>query len=97
METAMVTTDKLGEQAAQVAKLSILRAIDANGHLTAENEARVQRALDLLRAAGAPPERKRQLEAISCTLETLHGALMEGRVNFYASALLRLRKAAEAL
>ena len=93
----MAITAALSEQAAQVAKLSILRAIETQGHLTAENEARVQRALDLLRAAGAPPEKRRQLETISCTLETLHGALIEGRVNFYASALLRLRKAAEAL
>jgi hypothetical protein len=96
----------MGEQAGQFgseqvaawrARAELLRAVEEEGYVTPHGDTAVHNALDLARGAGADPMLLRRLEAISCAIAWMRYLRAQGRVNAYASQLLRLRAAARAL
>jgi hypothetical protein len=84
-------------QAAFLVKRALLRAVEQDGFVTHASEGQVHKAVDLLRNTRADPSLLCTVEAISCTLLKMRQLHQEGRVNLYASQLLRLRSAAHAL
>jgi hypothetical protein len=84
-------------RAAALVRAAIAAAVERGGDATPAIEAQVQQALDLLRAGPRAGEALIRIEAISCTLARMQHARREGRVNAHASALLRLRNAAQRL
>lgn len=89
--------ESLNEPIVQVVKKAVLRSIEREGLITPAVEAKVHRAVDLLHLARADEAPLRTVESISCTLHEMRQWLIEGRVNAYASGLLRLRRTVEAL
>ena len=95
--SAMVGVAYGAEPILGVVKKAILRSIERDGFITPAAEAQVQRAVDLLKLEKCDPQHREQVEHISCTLREMHQWLLDGRVNAYASALLRLRRRVQAL
>jgi len=88
---------ELGEHTAAAVRAALLWAIEQDGVITPKSEAQVHKALDLLRRAEGDPALIAKMEAMSCTIMQMGHLRREGRVNAYASQLLRLRRAAYAL
>jgi len=72
-------------------------SLKAGEQMTPAVEAEVHRALDLLHREGEDGERLRKIEDISCRLHHMRACLRSGRVNAYASNMLRLRRLVESL
>ena len=85
------------EQAAELVRGPLLSAIEQQLARPTDIEARIHRALDLLRGPGADPALRARLELISCALFQMNQLKRDGRVNHYASQLLRLRSVARSL
>jgi hypothetical protein len=85
------------DQAAFLVKNAMLRAVEQDWVVTPASEAQVHKAADLLRSTKADPTLLSKIEAISCTLLKMKHLQQQGRVNLYASQLLRLRSVANAL
>lgn len=89
------STEDLARRAIEELKGSIARAGTVEtvpaGHL----EAKVHRTIHLLREAGGEMDLIMKFEQVSCLLREMSHQLGQGRVNAYASGLLRLRRAAE--
>lgn len=92
----MVGTKDSNDLAVSTVKNIVLQGV-TSGYISPNAELQVQRALDLLRAEARGSELTARIEAISCTLRKMHHLLIDRRVNAYASALLRLRRVADAL
>jgi hypothetical protein len=76
---------------------TILSAVEQDKPMSPAADAQVQRAIDLLRFCPGTSDTLSRLETISCALVKMHQAQRDGRVNAYASTLLRISRAAEAL
>ena len=63
------------------------------GQITVATEAHVHKALHALKAASCDLGLIKQLEALASTLRIMMDARRDGRVNLYASKLVRLRHA----
>ncbi len=91
------TCSNADDQAATLVKQALIRSVAQDGIVTPKHEAQVHKAIDLLRATRGDPALLSRFEAMSCTLAQMRLYLHQGRVNAYASALLRLRSAANAI
>jgi hypothetical protein len=81
------------EQAVGAAMAALAEAVrPAGGAATAATEARVQRALDLVRGEPGRAETARRIEAAAVALRVMAEARRGGRPNLYASRLARLRR-----
>jgi hypothetical protein len=96
----MMVQEKAGavRQTVQEVRGSLLQAIDSQTPIPSPGQQnQVHLMIDLLRASCADAETLRRGETISCILHTLPRYRREGRVNAHDSAMLRLRRAADAL
>jgi hypothetical protein len=89
--------DMLAGEAAALVGQAIVRAVEQDGVVSFKHETQVHKLIDLMRSTKAAPELLARLEGISCSLAQLPHLLRDGRVNLYASRVLRLKKAALAL
>ena len=86
------------DKALEFARLALGKVLRPDGgNVTAASETQVQNALHLLRASSCEPGIVSRFEAAAVQIRILVEAKREGRTNYYASKLLRLRKLAAAL
>jgi hypothetical protein len=67
---------------------------DQGGRITARTETEIQKALTLLRSEGRDRDLLERAEALATLVFRIALAQRTGRPNFYASKMLRLRRAA---
>ena len=87
----------IDHQAVQLVKAAVARAVEVDGFVALGSEGQVHRAVDMLRSARADQMLLGTVERISCAMTEMSHLRRQGRVNAYASRLLRLKKAGEAL
>jgi len=75
----------------------LLHDIDAGRPISGAHAAQLHRAIDLLRAGQGDPIRLATVEKMSCVMHPMPHLLRQGRVNAYASAVLKLRRAVTGL
>jgi hypothetical protein len=90
-------TDAVAAKAVEIAKATLKRAIATDGLIPFAAETQVHRAVDLLRSANADAGLLRAFESTSCAMAEMRHLHRQGRVNHYASRLLRLRRAVDAM
>jgi hypothetical protein len=90
-------TDTLAATAVEIAKATLRRAVATDSVIPFAAETQVHRAVDLLRSANADPALLRTFESTSCAMAEMRHLHRQGRVNHYASRLLRLRRAVDAM
>ena len=93
----MVPLTQTQREAAVLLKEALLKEVEREGAITLATECKVQWAIPLLRSGHGDAHSLSRAEAISCAIARMQVARREGRVNAYASTLLRLRRAAQAL
>lgn len=85
-------------KAVEIARMALHNVVDPNGgDVTAANETLVQNALHLLRRASCEPAFVARFEEAAVQIRVLAEAKRDGRPNYYASKLLRLRRMAAAI
>jgi hypothetical protein len=90
--TAGQRIERSGDQAG-LALAMVDRAIsEAEAGITAATETQLQNALHALRAMSGDPALVGRVERAAATMRLMAAAKREGRVNFYQSKLLRLRR-----
>ncbi len=96
-ETSGVAPHATREQAVALVRTALADAVDPQSFIGPRADALVQRAIHLLRKTQEDPDALHRLEQISCTLMEMSYLRRQGRVNAYASRLLRLRRSAQQL
>jgi hypothetical protein len=94
---AMQMEEQPAEQIVAAVKTGLLRDIESGRAVSAAHFAQIHRAIDLMRASEAAPDRLACVERVSCLMHPIPLLLRQGRVNAYASAMLKLRRAAAGL
>ena len=81
------------QDAVRMAELALQQALKpAGGAITAATETQIQNALYVLRCSRSDPAALARFERIATDLRLINEAKREGRPNFCASRLLRLRR-----
>jgi len=81
------------DKAVEFARLALSRVLrPEEGNVTAASETQVQNALHLLRATACERAVVERFEQAAVQIRVLVEAKREGRINFYASKLARLRR-----
>ena len=87
-----VVLHKAPEAEVQVVLMVLRRALVEDAGITAATETQVQNSLYSLRSTSPHAEAVVSLEKVAANLRILSEAKRDGRCNFYASQLTRLRK-----
>lgn len=85
------------ERAIALMKSALAEAARRGGVLVPRAEAQVHQAVDLLRSSQADRDLLAAAERLSCAMMEMNHYRRQGRVNAYASKLIRVRKTCEGL
>lgn len=83
------------DHAVELLRDAVAGATHSDGIIAGKVEAQVHNAIDFLRGAGADVALILKFEQASCLLYEMNHLRRQGRVNAYASKLLRLRRTVE--